>query len=108
MMRKLLIRYILILITIFFLFNGCYKHHSAPLVINPTINPIPYSVLVYLITPSDQKFNPQYYTGVKTCALSLQNWYKIQMGGKSFIMNPVVVDTLTGLHNSSWYNSNNG
>jgi len=91
-----------------FLFNSCHKHHAEPLVINPTVNPIPYSVLVYLITPADQKFNPQYYTAVKICALNLQNWYKLQMGGKSFIMNPVVVDTLTGLHNSSWYNSNNG
>jgi hypothetical protein len=91
-----------------FLLNSCSKHHSEPLVINPTVNPIPYSVLVYLITPTDQKFDPQYYTAVKSCALSLQNWYKVQMGGKSFIMNPVVVDTLTGLHNASWYNSNNG
>jgi hypothetical protein len=108
-MRNLLLRpYIFILIGMGSLLNSCSKHHSEPLVINPTVNPIPYSVLIYLITPTDQKFNPQYYAAVKSCALSLQNWYKIQMDGKSFVMNPVVVDTLTGLHNSSWYNSNNG
>lgn len=108
MRNSLLGSYIFILIGMGFLFNSCKKHHSDPLIINPTVNPIPYSVMVYLITPNDQKFNPQYYTAVKSCALSLQNWYKIQMDGKSYIMNPVVVDTLTGLHNSSWYNSDNG
>jgi hypothetical protein len=100
--------YISIFLTGMVLLNSCHKHHSEPLIINPTVNPIPYSVLVYLITPTDQKFTPQYYTAVKTCALNLQNWYKLQMGDKTFIMNPVVVDTLTGLHNSSWYHSNNG
>jgi hypothetical protein len=99
--------YILILTGI--LFGNCHKHPSEPLIINPTVNPITYSVLVYLITPKDQSFNSQYYRSVKSSALSLQNWYKAQMGNnKTFMLNPVVVDTLTGLHNSSWYNSNNG
>jgi hypothetical protein len=108
-MKNVLVRtYIFILIGMVFIFTGCSKHHSEPLVINPTVNPIPYSVLVYLITPTDKSFSPDYYKGVKSCALSLQNWYKSQMGNKTFLLNPVVVDTLTGLHNSGWYNSDNG
>jgi hypothetical protein len=108
-MRNLLVlTYISILAGMVFLFNSCSKPDTK-LVINPTVNPIPYSVLVYLITPTDKSFNPQYYTAVKSCALSLQNWYKLQMGNnKTFVLNPVVVDTLTGLHNSTWYNNNNG
>jgi hypothetical protein len=101
-MRNLRVHtHISLLASLFLLFNNCSKHHSEPLVINPTVNPIPYSVLVYLITPTDASFNPQYYTAVKSCALSLQNWYKLQMNNKTFVLNPVVVDTLTGLHNST-------
>src|SRR6266487_424440 len=91
-----------------FSFNSCSKK-SESLIINPTVNPVPYSLMVYFITPTDKSFNPQYYTGAKACILRLQAWYKSQMGNnKTFVLNPVVVDTLTGLHNSSWYNSNNG
>ena len=108
-MKNVLVRtYISILSGMVFIFTSCSKHKSEPLVINPTVNPIPYSVLVYLITPTDKSFSPDYYRGVKSCALSLQSWYKSQMGNKTFLLNPVVVDTLTGLHNSSWYNSDNG
>lgn len=108
-MRNHLARtYISIITTIVILFTSCSKHPSEPLIINPTVNPIPYSVLVYLITPTDKSFNAQYYKGVKSCALSLQNWYKLQMNNKTFVLNPVVVDTLTGLHNSAWYNADNG
>ena len=108
-MKNVLIRtYISILSGMVFMFTSCSKHHSEPLVINPTVNPIPYSVLVYLVTPTDASFNPQYYTAIKSSVLSLQSWYKEQMNNKTFLLNPVIVDTLTGLHNSSWYNSNNG
>ncbi len=96
-------------LVIVLLFAGCKKNKKEPLVIIPTINPLPYSVMVYYITPTDKTFNADYYSGIKACALSLQNWYKDQMGnGKTFLLNPVVVDTLTGLHNSAWFNSNNG
>ena len=81
-----------------FLFNSCKKNEPAPLVINPTVNPIHYSVMAYLITPTDQSFNSQYYIGERACILNLQAWYKSQMGNKS----------LSGLHNSSWYNTNHG
>lgn len=87
---------------------GCSKKKSEPVVIIPTVNPLPYTVQAYLITPTDKKFNAQYYTAVKNATLSLQTWYKNQMGNKTFTLNPGVVDTLTGLHNSGWYNSNNG
>ena len=107
-MRNLRMCTYICLLASLFLFNSCSKHNPEPLVINPTVSPIPYSVLVYLVTPTDASFNPQYYTAVKSCVLSLQSWYKAQMNGKTFLLNPVVVDTLTGLHNSSWYNSNNG
>ena len=90
-------------------FTSCSKHKTEePLVINPTINPIPHSVLFYLITPTDKTFSPQYYKATKAAALSMQNWYLSQMGNKTFILNPVVIDTLSGLHVSSWYNSDNG
>jgi hypothetical protein len=88
---------------------GCSKHKTEePLVIIPTANPIAHSVLFYLITPTDKTFNPKYYKGAKSAALSMQNWYLSQMGNRTFVLNPVVIDTLTGLHVSSWYNSNNG
>jgi len=107
-MQNLFARTFLSLLASLFLFSSCSKHKSEPVVINPTVNPIQYSVLVYLVTPTDASFNPQYYTAVKSCVLNLQSWYKAQMGNKTFTLNPVVVDTLTGLHNSNWYNSNNG
>ena len=85
------------------------KNEPEPLVIIPTVDPIPYSVVAYLITPTDKTFNPDYYRAVKSSMIDLQGWYKDQMGNnKTFRLNPVVIDTLTGLHNSSWFNSNNG
>ena len=98
------------LVAVIFSFNSCSKKNDSERVtIIPTVNPIPYTVMVYLITPTDKSFNPQYYIGAKACVLRLQAWYKSQLGSnKTFVLNPVVVDTLTGLHNSSWYNSHNG
>ena len=91
------------------IFAGCSKNKKEPLVITPTVNPLPYSVLVYYITPTDKAFNADYYSGIKSCALSLQNWFKGQMGnGKTFLLNPVVVDTATSTHNSAWFGANNG
>jgi len=102
----------LILLTgICFSFNSCSKKNDAPPppVINPTVNPIPYSVLVYLLTPTDKKINYDYYNVAKSTLLKIQGWYKAQMGNnKTFVLNPVVVDTLTGSHPSDWYSSNNG
>jgi len=103
---------ILFLIGSIVLFNGCSKEHgseSQPPVITPTVNPIPYSVLVYLVTPSDKKIDYNYYNAAKTTIQKLQGWCKTQMGNnKTFVLNPVVVDTLTGLHPSSWYGDDNG
>jgi hypothetical protein len=95
----------------FILFDSCQKKNDIqpPPVINPTVNPIPYSVLVYLITPTDKKVDYNYYNAAKTTLQKLQDWYKTQMGNnKTFVLNPVVVDTLTGLHESNWYNTNHG
>jgi hypothetical protein len=39
--------------------------------------------------------------------LELKDWYKNQLG-KTFILNPVIIDTLSGLHDAIWYDSNNG
>ena len=74
-----------------------------------TIAPILNSVVVYLITPRDNKFNSDYYKALKNATTNIQSWYKTQMGNnKTFVLNPLIVDTLTGLHDSTWYNSNNG
>ena len=105
--------YILISLTgMFILFDSCHKKNDVvqpPPTINPTVNPIPYSVLVYLVTPTDKKIDYNYYNAAKTTLQKLQDWYKTQMGNnKTFVLNPVVVDTLTGLHESSWYNANHG
>lgn len=101
--------YISLLTAMVFLFASCSKHHSETLpVITPTVNRIPYSVIAYLITPKDKTISASYYIAEKSCLLSLQNWYRSQMNNKTFTLNPVVVDTLTGLHNASWYNSDNG
>jgi hypothetical protein len=90
------------------LFSCSKKNDPESLVITPTVNPIPYSVLVYLLTPNDKTFNPDYYRAAKSAILDIQRWYKTQMGDKTFVLNPVVVDTITGSHNSTWYVSNNG
>jgi len=95
----------------FILFDSCHKKNDTPPppVINPTVNPIPYSVLVYLVTPTDKKIDYNYYNVAKTTIQKLQDWYRTQMGNnKTFVLNPVVVDTLTGLHASGWYADNNG
>jgi hypothetical protein len=91
------------------LFQSCKKkNEQEPLVIIPTVTPLPYSVNAYFITPPDKTFNPDYYRAAKSALVDLQGWYKNQMGNnKTFKLNPVVLDTLTGLHNSSWFNSNN-
>ncbi len=74
-----------------------------------TVTPILNSVVVYLITPRDKKMNQAYYDILKNEVLSLQAWYKAQMGNnKTFVTNPMILDTLTGLHDSVWYNSYNG
>ncbi|OQP40073.1 hypothetical protein A4H97_17830 [Niastella yeongjuensis] len=74
-----------------------------------TIAPILNSVVVYLITPRGKQFNQSYYTALKDATTNIQAWYKTQMGNnKTFVLNPLVVDTLTGLHDSTWYNSDNG
>jgi len=99
------------LAVVFFCLASCSKknENEAMPVINPTVNPIPYSVMVYLITPTDKTFDPGYYNAAKKALLNIQGWYKAQMGNnKTFVLNPVVVDTITGLHQASWYNSNNG
>ncbi|MBO9202482.1 MULTISPECIES: hypothetical protein [Niastella] len=71
-----------------------------------TIAPIMYSVVVYLITPRDKSFNPSYYKALKNATTNIQSWYRSQMGNnKTFVLNPLVLDTLTGLHDSTWYNS---
>jgi len=103
---------ILVLIGSFVLFNSCSKEHGSESqlpVIAPTVNPLPHSVLVYLVTPSDRKIDFNYYNAAKSTLQNLQSWYKTQMAnGKTFVLNPVVVDTLTGLHPSSWYGDDNG
>ena len=74
-----------------------------------TVAPIMKSVLAYLVTPKDKQFNERYYQAAKDALLDLQDWYKQQMGdNRTFVLNPLVVDTLTGLHDSAWYNSDNG
>src|SRR6478672_13722129 len=112
-MKRLLagIYALIFLIGMFILFDSCHKKNEveAQPVINPTVNPIPYSVLVYLVTPTDKQVDYNYYNAAKETMQELQGWYKTQMGNnKTFVLNPVVVDTLTGLHESSWYGSNNG
>jgi len=109
MQRNLICAMTFLLLGTATLLNSCKKHDKEePLVINPTVSPIPYSVMVYLITPSDKTFNPDYYRAARTSILSVQNWYKAQLSNKTFTLNPVVVDTFTSVHNSSWFASFNG
>jgi hypothetical protein len=93
----------------FFLLTSCSKKNEAQQlpVINPTVNPISYSTIVYLIKPTDKSWNVDYYNAAKSSILEVKDWYKTQLG-KTFILNPVVVDTLSGLHASGWYADNNG
>lgn len=73
-----------------------------------TIKPLDYSVRIFLITPTDRQFNQKYYDVLKTTALHLQSWYKQQMGGKTFVLNNPMIDTLRGKHSYNWYNQYNG
>jgi hypothetical protein len=113
-MRKLLVSVctFIFLTGIIVLFNSCSKEQGSKTEslpgINPTVNPIPYSTIVYLIKPTDKSWNVSYYNAAKSSMLELKDWYKQQLGGKTFILNPVIIDTLSGLHDASWYTSNNG
>jgi hypothetical protein len=93
------------------LFNSCKKEHGAESAslpgINPTVNPIPYSTIVYLIKPTDKSWNAGYYNAAKTSILQIKDWYKQQLG-KTFVLNPVIIDTLSGSHDAIWYDSYNG
>lgn len=94
---------------IIFSFTSCSKKNEAEQlpVINPTVNPIPYSTIVYFIKPTDKTWNADYYRAAKSAMLEIKDWYKQQLG-KTFILNPVIIDTLSGLHDAAWYDSNNG
>ena len=93
----------------FFLLTSCSKKNETEQlpVINPTVNPIRYSTIVDLIKPTDRSWNATYYNAAKSAMLELKDWYKNQLG-KTFILNPVIIDTLSGLHDAIWYDSNNG
>ena len=67
-MKLLLInaRTIICLVIIASLLSCKKENEPEPLVIPPTVNPIPYSVLVYLMTPADKAFNPDYYRSAKS------------------------------------------
>lgn len=86
-----------------------YNSSGSDSIVKPvTIAPNNLSVRVFLITPTDKPFNQAYYNIVKETALNIQAWYKVQMSGKTFTLNNPIVDTIRGLHNYAWYNSNNG
>jgi hypothetical protein len=94
---------------IFFLLTSCSKKNETERlpVIDPTGSPIPYSTMVYLIKPTDRTWNATYYNAAKSAMLELKDWYRKQLG-KTFTLNPVIIDTLSGLHDAIWYDSNNG
>jgi len=102
---------VLFLTGIAVLFNSCKKEHGSESEslpgINPTVNPIPYSTIVYLIKPTDKSWNAGYYNAAKTSILQIKDWYKQQLG-KTFVLNPVIIDTLSGAHDAIWYDSYNG
>lgn len=86
-----------------------YNAAGVDSIVKPvTIVPSNLSVRVFLITPADKSFNQAYYDILKATALNIQGWYKQQMGGKTFTLNNPIVDTLRGIHNYAWYNSDNG
>lgn len=92
------------------LLTNCTKNSEGeePLpVINPTTNPIPFSTLIYLIKPTDKSWNASYYNAAKSSILEIKDWYQGQLG-KTFILNPVIIDTLSGSHDALWYDSNHG
>jgi PKD repeat protein len=74
-----------------------------------SILPIPKSLMVWLVTPQGETFNPRYYEAVKSAVLEMQQYYKDQLGtDKTFVLNPMMVDTIRGLHDRMWYSSYNG
>lgn len=73
-----------------------------------TINRINKSVrFVYLIS-NDKSYNQQMYDSVRSCALSLQQWYRNQMGTKTFVLNNPIVEVYNSTHSSGWFQTNNG
>jgi hypothetical protein len=105
--------YVIFSAVVALVFNSCKKDHAyvpEPLpAINPTVTPIPYSVVAYLITPNDRTINPDLYRGAKSALTNLQGWYKAQMGNsKTFTLNPVILDTISAAHDANWFISDHG
>lgn len=59
-------------------------------------------VVIYLI-PKDYVFDKKLYSAIRLALPTIQDWYKNQLGGKTFNLNNPIVDTLISDHFSTDY-----
>lgn len=61
------------------------------------------SVAIIYLVPNDEPFDKLLFDAIKRTAPGIQQWYKNQLGGKTYRLNNPIADTIHGSHSSSWY-----
>lgn len=61
--------------------------------------------LLYLI-PQDKEFNQVYASALESGVIELQNWFRSQLGGKTFKLRNPIVEVFFTSHPSNWYSEN--
>jgi len=83
-----------------------YKEEKTP---NPSRpdkflpNPTPKSVRFVWLVPSDNQADPATEAAINTVAKSVQDFFKNQLGGKTFILNDPTVEIMYGNKDGAWY-----
>ena len=70
-----------------------------------SIVPAPEVRIVYLV-PSDMKPRPNFRRSASGAIQSLQHWYEVQVGGKTFKLHTPIVETIRTAHPTKWYAKN--
>jgi len=80
---------------------------SASPTTSPTSGPPPVrTVRVFWLKPTDVAFDPAYPNGIAGVMQEAQRFYKQQLG-KTFTLNSPVVEVVNGLHDATWYVTDN-
>ncbi|RAO25201.1 Cellulase [Micromonospora noduli] len=81
---------------------------TPPPTVAPTVAPLPRTVRVYWLKPSDVAFDQRWPDGIATVMREAQRYYRQELG-KTFTLNSPVVEVVNGDHVKSWYeNTPNG
>ncbi|MEU7870514.1 RICIN domain-containing protein [Dactylosporangium sp. NPDC049140] len=86
--------------------GGTTTPSSPP--VTPSGTPAQKTVRVYWLRPSDVPYDQRYPDGIAAVMREAQRYYKQELG-RTFTLNPTVVEVVTGDHVRSWYeNTPNG